>query len=153
MMYAAYDQERCAIAWAAAKIGIPSFGPHAHAIAQMRGAEMVGVVVYDDFTPWNCTMHVASDGSRKWLTRDFLFRVFAYPFIQLDLGRVTLFIKESNASSLRFARHLGFAIECPRVVRLFGSEGGVMLRMLREECRWIARPFAVCAGLARRDAA
>lgn len=152
MMRAAYDHEKDAIRWAAHKIGVNGFGPGARAIAQMRGNEFAGVVVYDDATPWNCQMHVASDGTRRWLNRGFLFRTFAYPFIQLGLGRVTLLIRRSNHSSLSFASHLGFAIECGRIARLFGNEDGVMLRMLREDCRWIGRDFAVAAGLAKREA-
>ena len=83
-------------------------------------------------------MHIASDGSRNWLSRDFLAAMFAYPFVQLRLHRVTGLIAASNADSLRFARHIGFRDE--GVMREGAPDGDMMvLGMLRRECRWIAK--------------
>lgn len=132
-----YDQEEECLAWAADRIHCRGFGPHAHAIGVRDDHGLCAVTAWDDFSPWNCMMHIASDSGRRWMTREFLFRSFAYPFLQLDLRRVTGLIAADNEASLHLAERVGFVVECPRVQQAFGERDGVLLRMLRAECRWV----------------
>lgn len=129
------DPERY-LAWAAEKVGVRSFRRDARAIGLEGRKGLVAVAVYDTFSPGTCCMHIASDGSRRWLTRDFLFRMFAYPFMQMGQRRVTGLIAASNGASLRFARHIGFRDE--GVLREEAPDGDmIVLGMLRRECKWI----------------
>ncbi|QKW95407.1 acyl-CoA N-acyltransferase [Ralstonia phage RPZH6] len=92
-----FDEDYRLIGWAAERIGIECFSHDAHAIGLERDGELVAVVVYDRFSPHDCHMHVASDGTKRWLVREFLVACFAYPFIQLGLRRVTGLVPASNA--------------------------------------------------------
>lgn len=133
----AYSDPDRYIGWAAQKIGISSFRPDARAIGLERRGDLIAATVYDTFSPGSCAMHIASDGSGRWLNRDFLFRMFAYPFIQCGFRRVTGLIAANNTASLRFARHIGFRDE--GVLREEAPDGDVIvLGMLRRECKWIA---------------
>lgn len=130
------DPEGC-LTWAAKRIGIRQFREDARAIGWQRGGAIIAVVAWDTFSPGTCCMHIASDGSGPWLTRPFLSAMFAYPFVQLRLRRVTGLIAASNRASLRFARHIGFHDE--GLMREEAPDGDmVVLGMLRRECRWIA---------------
>jgi RimJ/RimL family protein N-acetyltransferase len=132
-----YSEPERYLEWAAKRIGISAFRSDARAIGLERDGDLVAAAVYDTFSPGTCLMHIASDGSGRWLNRDFLFRMFAYPFIQCGFRRVTGLISASNAASLRFARHIGFQDE--GVLREEAPDGDVIvLGMLRRECKWIA---------------
>ena len=71
------------------------------------------------------------------MTKDFLFRSFAYPFIQLDCHRVTGLVRADNMEARRFDEHLGFKQE--GVIRKGAADGTDMILygMLKEECRFL----------------
>lgn len=128
------------LAWAAECIGLPCFRDDAKAIGIKRRGELVAVVVYDCFGPCDCQMHVASDGSRRWLTRRVLIEVFHYPFVQLKLRRVSSLIPTKKTDAIRFNEHLGFRLEgfCPEGM----PDDDLQIRgMLRRECRFIPQEY------------
>lgn len=131
-----YGEDERLLAWAAERIGVPGFRADAHTIGLERGGELVAVVVFDGFSDVDCNMHVASDGTRRWLTRAFLTACFAYPFIQCRLRRVTGLVPADNADALRFDEHLGFRREG---YHPHATQTGdlISLGMLREWCRFI----------------
>lgn len=98
--------------------------------------EIMGVVAYDHWTPGNCEMSIASDLTGHWMTREFLRLAFAYPFLQCGLRRVTGVVEEDNWRALNLDTRLGFVFE-GRLRKWFGDKDGIVLGMLREECRWI----------------
>lgn len=134
------DNRPALLAWAAERIGLDSFKPDARAIGFQRRGELVAVVVYDAFTPCDCNMHVASDGSGRWLTRTALIEAFHYPFVQLGLRRVTALIPAKKTAAIRFNEHLGFKLEgfCPEAM----PDDDLQVRgMLRRECRFIPQEY------------
>ncbi|AFN39134.1 acyl-CoA N-acyltransferase [Burkholderia phage BcepMigl] len=131
-----YNDDDRLIAWAKECIGVPAFRPDACAIGQERDGRLNAVVVFDGFSTVDCNIHIASDGSSHWLTREFLTAAFAYPFIQCGLRRVTGLVPAKNVAALKFDEHLGFRREGyhPRAAH----DGDlVSLGMLREWCRFI----------------
>ncbi len=122
--------------WAAEKIGISGFDSGAKAIGVMRDNRICGAVIYDSFTDVDCQMHVASDGSGHWMTRQFLRAAFEYPFCQLGYKRVTAPIAESNKRARVFVLNLGFKQEG---YHPYGAKDGALIShgMLRENCRYI----------------
>ncbi|AOJ09664.1 GNAT family N-acetyltransferase [Burkholderia mayonis] len=134
-----YDNEPALIAWAAERIGVPLFRMDARAIGQERNGVLNAVVVFDGFTSVDANMHIASDGSSRWLTRELLTAAFAYPFLQCNLQRLTGLVPAKNIAALRFDEHIGFRREGyhPRAA----PDGGdiVSLGMLKEWCRFIPR--------------
>lgn len=125
--------------WAAERIGLERFQAGARAIGiEDDRRNLRGVVVYDSIGPADCSMHVASDGSARWLTREFLFHVFAYPFIQLGLRRVTAMVPSKNTRAIRFDEKLGFVREGYHPHGM-PDDDLVSLGMLREHCRYIPK--------------
>lgn len=136
VMQIVYGEESRLLPWAAERIGVRRFRTDAYSIGQERDGELCAVVVFDNFTEHDCMMHVASDGSRRWLTRDLLVSAFAYPFIQLGLRRVTSPIASRNKDSLAFNQHLGFKQE-GRHPFAAGDDDVITLGLLREQCRFV----------------
>ncbi|AXE37179.1 GNAT family N-acetyltransferase [Chromobacterium phragmitis] len=127
-----------AIAWAAARIGCrPESWQSPRAIALRRADNtLAAAVIFERFSECDCNIHVASDGSRHWMTRTFLVSVFAYPFIQLGLRRITGLVPASNFNALRLNQHLGFEIEgyCDHAMP---EDDIVVMGMTRARCRFI----------------
>lgn len=96
----------------------------------------LAVVVFDRFSPFNCEMSIASDGTRKWFSREFVGVCFRYAFKQMGLKRVTVVVEETNAKSLKMCRQLGY-VEEARLVQWYGDVDGIAFRMLKDECRWL----------------
>ncbi|AKC07181.1 GNAT family N-acetyltransferase [Agrobacterium tumefaciens] len=135
------------LAWATLRGGI-KFRDDASAIGVRSDEGLHGVVVFDSFTTTGCWVSVVSDGGRKWITRELIIRVFAYPFIQLDYPRLNSFVSVNNADAIRFNEHFGFQRE--GVLREAGESGEdlIVYGMLRRECRWLPERFSGKTGKA-----
>ncbi len=133
--------------WATARGGI-KFRDDAKAMGVRSDGALHGVVVFDSFTNTGCWVSVVSDGGRKWITRELIIRVFAYPFIQLGYPRLNSFVSVNNADAIRFNEHFGFQRE--GVLREAGENGEdlIVYGMLRRECRWLPERFSGKTGKA-----
>jgi len=100
--------------------------------------EILGVAVFSRFMPFNCELSVASITPR-FLTRGLLDVVFHYAFITAGKRRVTAVIEDGNEAALTMDKRLG-VVEEARLKNWYGDKDGIILRMLREECRWIKEP-------------
>jgi RimJ/RimL family protein N-acetyltransferase len=131
-----YGQDDRVSAWVGERVGEESFGPGA-AIGLEEDGNLIAGVVYNMYTEASICMHVAAKPGKRWMTRDFLFRVFAYPFLQLKCNRVTGLVRVDNIEARRFDEHLGFVQE--GVIRKGATDGTDMILygMLKEECRWL----------------
>lgn len=110
--------------------------PLATAIGLERDGELVAGVLYDRYNGASICMHVAADGS-NWLTREFLFVAFAYPFNQLGCKRITGIVNSNNVRAQRFDEHLGFTLEARLKDAMPDGADMLIYRMLRDECIWI----------------
>ncbi len=133
-----YGDEDRLLPWAAERIAIAGFRRDAYAIGLERDGELVAVVVFDSFSVADCNMHLASDGTGKWMNRAILAAAFAYPFIQLRLNRVTGLVPSKNAQALRLNEHLGFEREglCRKAMP---DDDIVVMGLLRENCKWVPK--------------
>lgn len=98
---------------------------------------LIAGVAYCEWNGVNVVCHIASDGSRRWMTRDFLWTIFDYPFNQLKAKRITVCVGEGNSASRRFVEHLGFGLEA----QLQGAHptGDLLIYVMRKpHCRWLA---------------
>lgn len=131
-----YGHSEILLPWAAEVIGVRGFREDARALGIGSLDRLRAVVVYDTFSACDCNMHIASDGSGHWCTRELLIHSFAYPFIQLGLRRVTGVVPASNEKALRFDTKLGFVREgyCPKALP---NDDVVILGMTRDRCRFI----------------
>lgn len=135
------------LSWATERGGI-RFRDDAAAIGVRSDEGLHGVIVFDSFTTTGCWVSVVSDGGRKWITRELIIRVFAYPFIQLDYPRLNSFVSVNNADAIRFNEHFGFQRE--GILREAGEKGEdlIVYGMLRRECRWLPERFTGKTGKA-----
>jgi len=95
---------------------------------------VLGVVGYDNFNGASCQMHVAGVGN--WVTRDFLFAAFDYPFNECNLECVLGTLPSSREDGINFSFHIGFKplFNIPRA----HPDGELMVMvMYKEECPWI----------------
>ncbi len=106
------------------------------AIGIEKDGHLVGGVVFDDFNGANINMHVASDGSRAWLNREFLWFVFYYPFVQLGVKRVTGIVPSNNLAARSFDEHIGFRLEA--TLKDAHPAGDLLIYVMKPEyCRWL----------------
>lgn len=105
-------------------------------IGWQRDGKIVAGVAYADYNGPNVVCHIASDGSRRWLTRQYLWTIFDYPFNQMKVDRITVCVGEGNVASRKFVLHLGFTLE----TTLQGAHptGDILIfRMRKKDCAWI----------------
>lgn len=99
-------------------------------------SELIAGVLYDNFNGANIQMHVAAEDGKYWLTKDFLFEVFYYPFEYLQCKRATAIIPSTNAASLNICKRLGFTEEA--VLKEAHPEGDLIVFSLRKtDCKWL----------------
>lgn len=158
MMETIYQPQDSLIDWATERMaesyaGFRSFRTDARAIGQARNGHLSAVVVFDTFADGDCQVHLVSDGSRRWISREFITRVMAYPFRQLKQKRITALVSEFNEESLTFTRRFGGWAEEGRM-RCAGPLGEDMLLfgMLAPECPWLKPDMAAMIDKARAHA-
>lgn len=134
-------EEHRLVPWARERIGVSGFDDDARTIGLERDGQLVAVVVYDSFHATDVQMHIASDGTKRWMTRELLASAFWYPFVQVGLLRVTGLVPAHNKEALAFDQHLGFVIEGYHPRAGEHGEDLVSLGMLRERCRWIPEKY------------
>lgn len=135
-----YDDKEKLIQWASER---SDSRYHTDAVAIGRASSdgtIRAVTVYDRFMFCDCNIHVASDGSGHWGTREFFCAAFAYPFIQCGLRRVTALVPAKNKRALRLDLHLGFEFE-GRCRNMLPDDDLIILGMLRENCRYIPKEY------------
>ena len=107
------------------------------AIGLEKDGELVAGVLYEQHNGPNVMMHVASDGSRHWMTRAYMAACFKYPFLVLKCNRVSGLVRADNVAAQRFDEALGFKLE--GVLRQGAADGTDLFfyGMLRSECRYL----------------
>lgn len=136
-----YGEEHRLLPWAAEKIGLSRFRDDAKSIGIERDGEIAAVAVYDTFSEVECSVHLASDGSRRWMTREFLVAGFAYPFIQCGFQSMTGLVPSDNEAALQFDLHIGWTYVGTRRSAMPGGRDLIILEMLRDDCKWLPKEY------------
>lgn len=107
------------------------------AIGLEKDGDIVAGVVFNIKSGASILMHVASDGSKHWMTPAYLAGCFRYPFIQEKCRRITGLVRADNHEAQTFNEHLGFKREGQ--LRAACSDGTdiIVYGMLKSECRFI----------------
>lgn len=124
--------------WARDRIGFSGEWPKDSVALKItdEASAVKAVIVYNHFHEASCCAHVATDGSKNWATKGMLYGVFYYPFVQMNLRRVTFPIAEKNIKAQMMALRLGFHFEA-RLLDGCIDDNEVIMGMLRAECPWI----------------
>jgi len=105
-------------------------------ICLLRDGQVIAATLYHDYNGANIWAHITGTPGARWLTREYLFEIFAYPFRQLGVKRVSLWIETNNLSSRQFAEKLGFVHEATLRGAGRGGLDATIYCMFREWCRW-----------------
>ncbi len=122
--------------WAARTHGVNPGYTAAVGIGVERDGEIQGAVVFHEFNGASIRIHVVSNKSASWITREWLHVIFSYAFDQCKVKRVTGFTPEVNAHALQFNKRIGF-VEEARLKDAEPTGDVVVLKMTRDNCRWI----------------
>ena len=134
------QNERCG-AWAMERIpAVRHFGGWGEfqAFGWEKNGELQAVVVFNYYSGADICMHVAAVPGKRWMTREFLRTVFAYPFLQLNCRRISGYIPAKAKDVIAFDSHIGFVFEGRKRAAL-PDDDLVVMGMLREECRFLPK--------------
>jgi RimJ/RimL family protein N-acetyltransferase len=132
-----YGQDARVIEWVGQRVDEDEFPSGSIGIGLEEDGELIAGVVFNMYTKAGICMHVAAAPGKRWMTKDYLWRVFAYPFLQLNCNRVTGLVREDNIVAQKFDEHIGFKRE--GLIRKGATDGSniILYGMLKEECRWL----------------
>jgi RimJ/RimL family protein N-acetyltransferase len=104
-------------------------------IAIVENGKILGATLYQNFNGASIMMHCAGLG-RSWLTREFLWFAFYYPFEQLAATKIISPVESNNVDSIRFIKHIGFTLEATLVDA--SPHGDLHLfTMTKDQCKWL----------------
>jgi len=125
------------VEWVAARTNeFGNFGA-AVGLGWVKNNELVAGVVFNDWNGVNINAHVAAVPGKQWMSRQFLWTCFDYPFNKLKVKRVTGLVGEGNTVARKFDEHLGF-IEETRCKNAHPTGDLIIYVMWKENCRWLA---------------
>jgi RimJ/RimL family protein N-acetyltransferase len=153
------DRSPAVAAWVAGRIpqmtGAADFGPSTAIGVVSEDGRALGGVVFHNYQPRfrNIEVSFASETPR-WLTRNLIRQILAYPFDQLACQRITAITPKRAKAARAFLDHFGFKREGV-VRRGFGNDDAVISGMLKREwmrSRWAVGEFAAATGRRRQAA-
>ena len=106
------------------------------ALGVIRRNQLVAGVVYQNFRDIDIEVVIAADRS-DWAFPSTLRTLFADPFVQLGVVRMTAIIGRKNKKSRAFCKALGFREEGICRKAMDGREDAVLYGLLRSECKFL----------------
>ncbi|KEP68808.1 hypothetical protein DL1_08455 [Thioclava dalianensis] len=96
-------------------------------------AVVVIVRVYESY----CDVHVATDESAAWASRNIISGLAGYIFWLLRVARMQCIIGADNAKGVKILRHLGFNEIGTVPGGMDNGQDGIMFSMRKRDCRWL----------------
>lgn len=104
-------------------------------MAMERNGKLAACVLWDNYNGASISMHVLTLPGVQW-SREFLFGVFAYPFLQLKVNKVHGPISSKNEAAKRFAIDVGGVLGA--TLKDAHPDGDLLVyEMHRRDCRWL----------------
>ena len=97
--------------------------------------KLIAGVLYDWYNKSSIYMHVGAYG-KKWLTREYLWACFHYPFIQLNCKVLIGLVGSKNDAAKKFDEHLGFKLHT-KIPHAHPDGELLVYIMNREDCRFL----------------
>ncbi len=108
---------------------------HARGIGLERDGKLIAGVKFDNWNRRSICMHVAASGS-GWMTREYLWYCFHYPFVEVGAHKILGLVAESNERARRFDEHLGFKLEYS--IADAHPDGALLVySMTKAQCRFL----------------
>ncbi len=123
--------------WIAQKRGYShGYGPAIGIGVQDDAGNILGGVIFHEYNGASFRMHVVSDGTKKWVTREWLHVIFSYAFDQAKAKRLIGMVPASNVDAIRFEKNVGF-VEEARMQDAELDGDTIIMKMTKDMCRWI----------------
>lgn len=124
------------VVWVAQRVGDRDNFGTAVGFGIEDNGELIAGVVFNEYNGVNYNMHVASDGSKRWLSKKLLWMVFDYAFNQAKVKRITGLVGEGNIQARRFDEHVGFRLEA--TLKSAHPSGDLLVyAMFSDDCKWL----------------
>lgn len=109
------------------------------AIGLEEGGSLIAGVVYHDYRRFSIQISMASDTPR-WCSRKTLRILLGYPFLQLNVARITACTAKNNNRLRSLVTRLGFKLEGTIRRGFDGNHDLLVYGLLKEEAaKWINR--------------
>ena len=105
----------------------------------VSGDQIIGGVVFYEFTGWNCQLAAALDHPRAALPETFR-NLARFAFHDLRLLRATALVSKKNRAIRRFLKGVGFVEEGTHRLAFDGKDAAISYGLLASECRWFREP-------------
>lgn len=107
------------------------------AIGLERDGELIAGVIYDRYSGPDISLHLAAVPGRRWLNRLFLHEVLRYPFLQLEVARISGEVEASNSDALRLNAHVGFEYEATKRGAASSGDDLILMVLWKSKCRFL----------------
>lgn len=113
------------------------YNPYGDIVISRTGANgrLLGGVLFSDYNKKSISIHIAGLAP-NWINTDLIWVTFDYPFNQLGVDTIFGPVPSSNIKALEFDLRMGFK-EIARIPEVFPDGDLIVLRMRREECKWL----------------
>ena len=106
-----------------------------HVFMSVRDGARLGGFALCGFLGGSITVHMAGDDPR-WCSRDLMWMVFHYAFVQLGVRKVLALVRSNNHIALAQDLRAGFAVEA-MIQDAYPDAHMMVLSMSRDTCRWL----------------
>lgn len=114
-----------------------SFGP-CRAVGIVRGDTLLGGIVWHNFRGFSIDVSIAFDRA-DWARPSTLRNIFAYPFFQLNVVRITALVGRKNKKMRKFSEGVGFKLEGVARAGYDGKQDAIIYGMLKSDCRFLPK--------------
>jgi RimJ/RimL family protein N-acetyltransferase len=141
MITAILGADDAVIAWASQRLP-QTPKDRATAIGISDDGHLIAACIYNQFrrgirgNPVDVHMTMVAEHPR-WAIRSMIGILFRYPFLQLEVPRITVTIGRRNKRSRKLAEGMGFRLEGTHRRAWDGTQDAMSYGMLRSECRWL----------------
>ncbi len=132
------DRENLIAGWVCRNLGfeVEDLGDN-YTLGFEENGRLLGGLVFHNYRPGTDVWWTIYTISPRWCSRRVLRFIFDMAFRRLGCRRISLMADASNRRCLSLVKRMGFEEEgCLRAFRDNG-EDGIILGMLKSECRWI----------------
>ena len=123
--------------WMMGKLGRPWVAGHGHTIGlwDIELDRPVASVYYESWNGASILLHCVGEG-KKWLNREFLWFVFHYAFVDLEVRKILSPVESDNTDSKRFIQSIGFSLEA--TLQDASPKGNLLIYSMRSSaCKWL----------------
>jgi hypothetical protein len=123
--------------WVMGRVGGVFNASTDHSLAVHRAGRIKGGVVYTGYLGASIMIHMAGSED-NWATKDFLWMVFDYAFVQLGCRKLVGLVPSTNTRAISVDLRLGFRLE-GRLTQMLPDpdEDLLILTITKAECKWL----------------